>query len=91
MNAIHSGADPADVQDHALCEPADQVVQDEQILLMRNSIRGLPVKQQEVLRLRLHDGLSYKQIAEVLGLTASNVGYMLHQAIGSLRKELAAK
>ena len=91
MNAIHSGADPADVQDRALCEPADQVVQDEQILLMRNSIRGLPVKQQEVLRLRLHDGLSYKQIAEVLGLTASNVGYMLHQAIGSLRKELAAK
>ena len=57
---------------------------------MRNQIEQLSDQQQEVLRLRLKDGLSYQQIAEVTGLTPSNVGYHLHQAITKLRSKLCS-
>lgn len=49
----------------------------------------LSPRQQEVLRLRMQGGLSYKEIAEVTGLTVSNVGFHLHAAVRSLRDSLA--
>lgn len=49
----------------------------------------LPPRQQEVLRLRLQAGLSYREIADVTGITVSNVGVQLHQAIRTLRDTLA--
>ncbi len=55
---------------------------------MRQQIELLSEQQQELLRLRLKAGLSYQQISEVTGLTATNVGYHLHQAVTTLRKKL---
>lgn len=52
-------------------------------------ISSLPDRQQEVLRLKFHAGLSYREIAEVTGLTSTNVGFILHTAIGKLRQRLA--
>ena len=46
-------------------------------------------RQQEVLRLRLQAGLSYREIAEVTGLTIGNVGFHLHAAVRNLRDSLA--
>lgn len=51
-------------------------------------IDDLPMNQQEVLRLKFQNGLSYKQIAEVTGHTVSNVGFMLHSAIKKLRERI---
>lgn len=51
-------------------------------------ISKLPDRQQEVLRLKFHAGLSYKEIAVVMGLTSTNVGFILHTAISKLRKRL---
>lgn len=48
-------------------------------------VRLLPKRQQEILELRLVDGLSYKEIAAIMGLTRSNVGMLLHQALMTLR------
>jgi len=45
----------------------------------------LTPRQQEVLRLRLQAELSYREIAEITGLTVSNVGFHLHAAVRSLR------
>jgi RNA polymerase sigma factor (sigma-70 family) len=50
----------------------------------------LPLRDQEVVRLKFQDGLSYRDIAEVMGLSASNVGYVLHMAIKRLRVQLTA-
>jgi len=50
------------------------------------AMSALPANQQEVLRLRFQGGLSYKQIAGVTGLSVSNVGFLIHTAIGRLRK-----
>ncbi|QDT12540.1 RNA polymerase sigma factor [Planctomycetes bacterium K23_9] len=49
----------------------------------------LTPRQQEVLRLRMQAGLSYREIAEVTGLTVSNVGFHLHAAVRSLRDSMA--
>lgn len=53
-------------------------------------IDGLTKRQQEVLRLRMQGGLSYREIAEVTGLTVNNVGFHLHAAVRSLRQVFAA-
>ena len=49
----------------------------------------LPERQQEVVRLKFQGGLSYKEIAEVMGTNANNVGVMLHTAIKGVRRRLA--
>lgn len=45
----------------------------------------LPANQQEVVRLKIEHDLKYREIAEVTGLSVSNVGYLLHHALQSLR------
>ena len=51
-------------------------------------IKKLPTNQQEVLRLKFHGGLTYAEIADVTGLTKSNVGFLLHTAISKLRQRI---
>lgn len=53
-------------------------------------LRDLPENQQEVVRLKFQNGLSYKEIATVTELTVTNVGYLLHTAIQSLRAQVAS-
>lgn len=48
----------------------------------------LPPNQQEVVRLKFQNGLSYREISAVTQLSVTNVGYLLHNAIQSLRKKL---
>lgn len=48
----------------------------------------LSANQQEVVRLKFQEGLSYKEISQVTGLTASNVGFLLHTAIKKVRQRL---
>ena len=90
MSAIHTGTDVASLQDRAGQGPDHQAEEGEQLEQLRAGVGQLTEQQQEVLRLRLHDGLSYRQIAEVTGLTITNVGYHLHQAISQLRTRLEA-
>lgn len=91
MSAIQSGQDVTTLHDRAGNRPEDRASQGEQIDRMKAHIDDLPERQQEILRLRLHDGLSYQQIAEVTGLTRTNVGYLLHQAIAALRVGMQAE
>lgn len=49
----------------------------------------LPAAQQEVLRLKLQEHLSYQQISQVTGLTVSHVGVLIHTALKLLRARLA--
>lgn len=54
-------------------------------------IANLSANQQEVLRLKFHGGLTYQEIAEITGLTRTNVGFLLHSAITKLRQRVAAE
>ncbi|MCB9897891.1 MAG: sigma-70 family RNA polymerase sigma factor [Planctomycetes bacterium] len=48
----------------------------------------LPARQQEVIRLKFQDGLSYKEISRVTNHSVSYVGVLIHQGIKSLRQSL---
>ncbi len=52
-------------------------------------LSGLPDNQQEVIRLRFQNGLSYREISAVTELTVSNVGYLIHMAIKAIREKLS--
>ena len=52
------------------------------------AIGSLPARQQEVVRLKFQHGLSYRQISEVTKDSISNVGYLLHHALKSLREQM---
>ncbi len=56
---------------------------------LAGALLALPDRQQELVRLKFQHGLSYKQIAEVSGLSVSNVGFILHTALKHLKNELA--
>jgi RNA polymerase sigma factor (sigma-70 family) len=55
---------------------------------LRQLIDRLPQRQQEIVRLRFHGGLSYRAIGEVIGITETNVGFLLHTAIKQLRQHI---
>ncbi len=48
----------------------------------------LPASQQEVLRLRFHDELSYKEIGAATHRTVSHVGVLIHTGLKELRERL---
>jgi len=49
-------------------------------------LRLLPQNQQEIVRLKFQNDLSYREIAEITGLSVSNVGVLLHYALLKLRE-----
>jgi len=54
-------------------------------------MEALPKNQREVLRLKFQSDLSYKEISEITKLSVTNVGFLIHTAIKTLRKELLAE
>ena len=48
----------------------------------------LPDNQQEVIRLKFQGGLSYKEISTVTGHSVSNVGFLIHRGVKTLRERL---
>lgn len=53
-------------------------------------MQRLPENQREVVRLKFQNGLSYKEIASVTELSVTNVGFLLHTALNTLRAQVAA-
>jgi RNA polymerase sigma-70 factor (ECF subfamily) len=51
-------------------------------------VEALPARQRELVRLKFQSGLSYKEIAEATGLTVTNVGFLLHTALQTLRGKM---
>ncbi len=68
---------------------SDSIIEAEDRDQLYDLVEQLTNRQQEVLRLRLQAGLSYREIAEVTGLTIGNVGFHLHTAVRNLRDSLA--
>ena len=56
-----------------------------QILAM---IDTLPAKQREVVFLKFREGFSYKEISKLTGLSISNVGFLIHTAVHTIRERV---
>jgi RNA polymerase sigma-70 factor (ECF subfamily) len=48
-------------------------------------LENLPVNQREVIRLKFQNGFSYQEISRISGHSISNVGYLIHAGIKTLR------
>jgi RNA polymerase sigma factor (sigma-70 family) len=48
----------------------------------------LSKNQQEVVRLKFQNGLSYQEISDITNLTVSNVGVLIHTALKTLRQKM---
>lgn len=53
---------------------------------IRRMLGDLPDNQQEVIRLKVEHDLSYREIGNVMGISVSNVGYLIHQGMKTLRQ-----
>ncbi len=57
--------------------------------LLASAIVALPPRQREVALLRIYQGLSFKEVAEVCGITANNAKVSFHNAVRAIRRRLA--
>ena len=64
---------------------------DEKIKILYSLIEELPSRQREVMRLKFQANLSYKEIAETIGISTSNVGFVMHSALKKLREVMKEK
>jgi RNA polymerase sigma-70 factor (ECF subfamily) len=49
----------------------------------------LPTNQRDVIRLKFQNGFSYQEISRISGHSVSNVGYLIHVGLKTLRRQLA--
>jgi RNA polymerase sigma-70 factor (ECF subfamily) len=68
--------------------PDEQIARWEGIGLVRLSLNALDERSRELIRLKFHENLSYKEISARTGLTSGHVGYLLHHAIKAIAVEL---
>lgn len=66
--------------------PAEQVEQQELAGQILGMLARLPENQQEVIRLKFQQGLSYKEISSITGLSVTNVGVLIHTGMKRLRE-----
>ena len=71
-------------------DPAGIVQRREESGYVLDALAELSSDQQDAIRLRFQNGLGYKEIAAVTGLTIGNVGYLIHTAIGRIRAAVGA-
>lgn len=56
--------------------------------LVLSLLETLPPNQREVIRLKFQNGFSYQEISRISGHSVSNVGYLIHAGIKTLRGRL---
>jgi RNA polymerase sigma-70 factor (ECF subfamily) len=65
--------------------PDERAATEDQAALLRQRIQDLPEMQRAVVTLRAWNGLSYREIAEILGTTEGSARVSFHHAIMRLR------
>ena len=68
--------------------PAQALEAEELNAMVRAAINELDSRHREVVLLKMQEEKSYREIAEITGLTVTNVGYLLHRAMKDLSSKL---
>ncbi|MCH2366713.1 MAG: sigma-70 family RNA polymerase sigma factor [Planctomycetes bacterium] len=66
----------------------DRLEKSERMARVRSEIDRLRPRLRMVMLLKVQEGKSYREIAEITGLTTTNVGYLIHQAMKTLKTRL---
>jgi RNA polymerase sigma-70 factor (ECF subfamily) len=68
--------------------PSETAEKNEAASIVMQTLGTLPPNQQEALRLKFQHELSYRQIAEVMQMTVTNVGFLIHTGLKSVRQKM---
>jgi RNA polymerase sigma factor (sigma-70 family) len=71
--------------------PASALEQQEDASQVLRLLDSLPKNQQEVVRLKFQNDLSYQEISRITKLSVSNVGFLIHTAVKTIRRKLQAE
>ena len=90
----HSRIIPMTIPDEAQLaaepDPAEQTERSDTAASLLRLLKTLPANQQEVIRLKFQNDLSYKEIAEITKLSVTNVGFLMHTGLKRVRALLQA-
>jgi RNA polymerase sigma-70 factor (ECF subfamily) len=68
--------------------PADAAADHDAAARVIDLLEHLPASQREVIRLKFQNGFSYREISRISGHTVTNVGYLIHVGLKTLRSQL---
>jgi RNA polymerase sigma-70 factor (ECF subfamily) len=68
--------------------PYQEIIDAETSEMISNAVDKLPAKQKEVFLLRIHGGMTFKEIAEITGESLNTVLSHMHYAVKKLRNTL---
>ena len=89
----HGTGEPFPTEARGLSNEGDsavkQVERPETTSRVLQALETLPPNQQDVLRLKFQGGLSYKDIAQATHLSVTNVGFLIHTGLKTLREQFA--
>jgi len=71
--------------------PEETMMEQDEILRLRRLLAQLPPREQELVALKYGSGLTNRTIAQMTGLSESNVGTILHRVVQMLRTQLKDK
>jgi RNA polymerase sigma-70 factor (ECF subfamily) len=73
----------------------DKMMEDEITLIrireLNHLVEGLPKRQKECIYLRFYEGMSYREISEIMGIEVSSTYKMLYKAIEHLYQQLSVR
>jgi RNA polymerase sigma-70 factor (ECF subfamily) len=72
-------------------DPAEALAQSDAARQALAMLETLPLNQREVIRLKFQHGFSYREISRISGHSVSNVGFLIHTGLKTLRQRLAGR
>ncbi len=82
----HEGASLSPAADKDMKDQEDKDREKVHLSMLNEAFEQLKEKEKNLLSLRYFDDLAYKEIAEVMGITVSNVGVKINRALKRLNK-----
>lgn len=73
------------LQTHSGPAVSASLEKEEQLADVLNVLSTLPANQQEVIRLKFQSDLSYSEISQITNLSVSNVGFLIHAGLKTIR------
>jgi len=70
-------------------DPGDLLERKEKMSLILDLLGTLPRNQRETIALKFQHGLSYKEISSVTGLSVTNVGFLIHTGLKTIKERLS--
>jgi RNA polymerase sigma-70 factor (ECF subfamily) len=69
--------------------PSEALERQESVSIVLQLLEKLPHNQREVIRLKFQNGFTYKEISRISGHSVSNVGFLIHTGLKTIRGQLA--